>query len=241
MTTEVAVTSKPEETSVLSIIQRAASDPGVDVSKMQALLEMQKDIMATQARADYNAAMTECQAEIERVVVTRTNSHTKSKFANIGDVDAVARPVYTKHGFALSFSSSETPDGHVTMTCTVMHRGGHTKEHTKSGWRDDVGANGSANKTRIQGSGSTGSYLRRYLTCEVFNIITGEMVNHDNDGNATREEPKITTTQRDVILDLLDKHGKTADALCKALGVATLADIPSKWFDSVVSRIKGEK
>lgn len=241
MTTEVAVANQPEETGVLGIIQRAASDPTIDVAKMQALLDMQLQIMAKQELAQYNEAMTACQAEMERVAMTRENSSTKSKFANIGDVDAVARPVYTKHGFALSFSSTENEEGHITMTCTVRHKAGHTTYHTKSGWRDDKGPNGTSNKTRIQGSASTGSYLRRYLTCEVFNIVTGDMVKNDNDGNTPQKEPMITSVQRDVILKTLDKHGKTAEALCKSLNVQTVADIPLKWFDSVISRIKGEK
>jgi hypothetical protein len=219
--------------SVLQIIARAASSPDVDVSKMQALLSMQKDIMQTQARADYNAAMSECQAEMGRVGLSHTNAHTKSKFAKLDNIDEVARPTYTKHGFSLSFSSTETPEGFITMTCMVRHRNGHETTHTKSGWRDDTGANGNNTKTKIQGSASTGTYLRRYLTCEVFNIVTGEMVANDTDGNPT---PKlITAVQRKALVEAL---GDKLEAFCTKYNLADVGELGADQFDRAMNKAK---
>ncbi|MGL6351940.1 MAG: ERF family protein [Aeromonas sp.] len=217
------------------MIARAASSPDVDVSKMQALLEMQKDIMATQARANYNAAMSACQAEMGNVAKVHSNTHTKSKYAKLDDIDNVARPTYTKHGFSLSFSSNETPEGFITMKCTVRHRDGHEVEHTKCGWRDDTGAKGGDTKTKVQGSMSTSSYLRRYLTCEVFNIVTAEMVKNDVDGNALRF---ITPAQREM---LIAAWGSRATAFLQRQGLADFSELAADQFDKCLSLAKGNR
>lgn len=219
---------------VLSTIAAAASSKDVDVSKMQALLEMQKDIMATQARADYYAAMSACQSEMQRVVTSRENKLNKSKFARLDDIDSIARPVYTKHGFSLSFSSTETLEGFMTMTCVVMHRGGHETVHTKSGWRDDVGMKGEANKTRIQGSGSAGSYLRRYLTCDVFNIVTSDMAQQDNDGQPA--EKFLTDAHKQIIISKLGGPGETVGKFCQKLGLGSLDEAADSDFDKLLAR-----
>lgn len=233
-TMPAASASSPADV-ILHTIANAAANPAVDVEKMKALLDMQKDIMAVQAKADFNAAMSSCQAEMQRVMLRHENKETRSKYAKLDDVDTVGRPVYTKHGFSLTFSSTETETGFVTMECTIMHRGGHEKVLTKCGWRDDTGPKGGATKTRIQGSGSTGTYLRKALTCEAFNIVTTEMVQADTDGNGAIQY--ISTVQRDIILEKLDRAGKTATQLCQSLKIETLGEIPATWFDSVIAKL----
>lgn len=219
---------------VLTTIAAAASSKDVDVSKMQALLDMQKDIMATQARADYYSSMSACQSEMQRVITSRENKANRSKFARLDDIDSVARPVYTKHGFSLSFSSEETPDGFISMRCSVMHKNGHETTHTKSGWRDDVGIKGEANKTRIQGSGSAGSYLRRYLTCDVFNIVTSDMAQQDNDGQSA--EQFLTPSHKSIIVQKLGGPGESVSLFCQKLGLASLDEVADSDFDKLLAR-----
>lgn len=188
--------------SILAVIARAAADPTVDVDKMQRLLDMQLRLMERQAEAAYNSAMKAAQDEMLPIARDAENEHTRSKYARLETIDAAIRPIYTRHGFSLSFNSAQpSGKGSMRMICTVRHDAGHSATHELEGDLDIAGAKGAANKTNIQGLGSTASYLRRYLTMMIFNIV---LRNEDNDGNSTKT---ITEKQADSIEDMIREIG----------------------------------
>jgi hypothetical protein len=69
--TEVATIDEqtPEATTpaIISVIERAASDPNVDVDKMERLLQMQERIMSVQAKAEHAAAKTAAMSEMPAI------------------------------------------------------------------------------------------------------------------------------------------------------------------------------
>ena len=54
----------------------------------------------------------------------------------------------------------------------------------------------SGGKSNVQGVGSTNSYLRRYIVCNIFNIV---VVGDDDDGNGGTIDEVQTTTLLDLI------------------------------------------
>lgn len=173
---------------ILAVIARAAADPQVDVTKMERLFALQERMLARQAEEAFNRAMSDCQAEMPKVLRDATNPSTNSRYARLESLNKAAIPVYTRHGFSLSFGSADCPtvDYH-RITCVVSHKGGHTRNYQVDLPRDDMGAKGNQNKTKMHGAGSTFSYGRRYLTLLIFNI---SLVNEDDDGNGQNERPK---------------------------------------------------
>src|SRR5688572_32096936 len=105
-----------EPANILEVISRAAADPNIDVAKTEKLLEMYERIAAKNAEADFNACMKTCQEEMRRVSADAENPQTHSKYASYSQLDRALRPIYTKHGFSLSFSDGEAskPD-HVRI------------------------------------------------------------------------------------------------------------------------------
>lgn len=187
---------------LLNIIERAAFDPAVDIARLELLFEMQRKVLADEARVAFEQAMTQAQAEMEPVAREAQNTHTKAKYARLEDIDAAIRPVYTRHGLSLSFNQQEAGAGSVSVSCKVGHARGHFESYTLTGGLDNVGAGGNANKTPIQALGSSVSYLRRYLTCMIFNIA---LKNEDNDGNAQSKAHlvRINAEQKGEILRLI--------------------------------------
>jgi hypothetical protein len=176
---EIAVVS--ESTALISVIERAARDPNIDIDKMERLLAMQKEIFAQQAEAAFNAAMSDCQAQMPQIVPRSPNEQTNSMYAALEEIDRVARPIYTRNGFALSFGTKEgAPEGFYRQTCLATHRSGHSRLYQADLPTDMTGLKGNPNKTGIQGFGSTMSYGQRYQTKLVFNIVIG---GEDTDGN----------------------------------------------------------
>lgn len=182
----VAVADLPQTTSVLNVIARAASDPSVDIDKLQALLAMQERVVAAQNRQAFNQAMAEAQAEMESVVRNRVNPHTQSKYAQLEAIDNGIRPVYTRHGFSVRYRCGEPREpGGVNVICVVSHRDGHVEEFPLEAPPDGVGSRGSSNKSGVQAVGSTITYLRRYALMMAFNVtVTNDP--DDDDGESAR-------------------------------------------------------
>lgn len=184
----------PETSAMLAMIERAARDPSVDVEKMRAMMDLKDHVMDKDAERAWALAMMEAQKEIVPVVKSAENKHTQSKYAKLEKVDAAIRPIYTKHGFSISYGTGvPAKTGNVKVLCFVTHKDGHTKQFELEGELDTSGSQGKANKTGIQGLGSSVSYLRRYLVCMIFNVV---MKDEDNDGNASgKPQPTITEAQ----------------------------------------------
>src|SRR5690606_2318016 len=140
-----------------------------DVDKMERLLAMQERIIARNAEADFNVAMTACQAEMRAISTDAENKQTRSKYATYGKLDKALRPIYTKHGFSLSFSDGETdkPD-YVRVLCGVRHRSGHKEVYHKDMPADGKGAKGGDVMTKTHATGAAQSYGMRYLLKGIF-------------------------------------------------------------------------
>lgn len=182
-----------EPVSILAVIERAALNPEIDVDKMERLLSMHERIVAKQAEAAFNAAMTAAQAEMPRVLRDATNDQTRSTYARLETVNAKIIPVATKHGLSLSFGTADPPaEGLIRITLTVAHIQGHSRLYHVDVPLDLTGMKGNQNKTATHAFGSTISYGRRYLTLLAFNI---SVANEDVDGN----QPGDTITDEQVL------------------------------------------
>lgn len=171
---------------MVEAITRAASDPTVDAGKMERLWAIAKEAQADQAKREYGEAMARVQAELPKIIKDRENKQTSSRYATLDNIIRQIAPIYTKRGFSLSFDTADSPiEKCIRIVCTAMHEGGHSVRFQYDQPIDDVGIQGSVNKTQVHARGSAVTYGRRYLTLMVFNINTGE----DDDGNAAGEKP----------------------------------------------------
>jgi ERF superfamily protein len=169
----------PQVPSLLNLIAATARDPTVDIAKFETLLRMQREIIADDAKLQFNRAMNKAQAEMVPVVRDAKNDQTHSRYARLETIDEAIRPIYTKHGFSLSFNAEQ--GAAISLSCEVAHEAGFTRTyHLPDCAPDTAGAKGQTNKTELHGLGSTVSYLRRYLTCMIFHVI---LTNEDDDGN----------------------------------------------------------
>jgi hypothetical protein len=165
-----------------SIIERVIDKPDLPVDKLQAILDMQRQLLRDRAATEFNRAMAAAQAEMRRVAADAENPQTRSRYASYAALDRALRPIYTKHGFALTFNTADSPlDEHIRVLCDAVHVGGHTKTYTIDMPADGMGAKGGAVMTKTHARGSAASYGMRYLLKLIWNVAVGE---DDDDGNA---------------------------------------------------------
>ena len=63
-----------ESAAILSMIERAARDPSVDITKLQQLMDMRERVAARTAESDFDRALTAVQSAMGRVRTDSNNS-----------------------------------------------------------------------------------------------------------------------------------------------------------------------
>lgn len=241
--TAPAMQPASEATALIHMIERAARDPSVDLDKMQRLMEMHDKIMAQRAEHAFNAAMAAAQAEMEPVRKDADNPQTRSKYASYDALDRAIRPIYTKHGFALSFDTedSDKPE-YVRVVCHVTHTGterSHTRKYRRDMPADGKGAKGGDVMTKTHAAGSAETYGKRYMLQGIFNIAT---TNRDDDGNrASAPSGPITEAQADELKVLATDVGADVPKFCRYMKVERIEDIPASQLQRARQALEAKR
>jgi len=229
-----------EASAIVSIIERAARDPSVDIDKMERLMAMHERVVARGAQAAFDAALAEMQPELP-VICRRGLIEVKEKdregkrtgpvqqstpYALWEDINDGIKPILHKHGFALSFRNGMAADGRVTVTGILSHRDGHREETTVTLQHDSSGS-----KNAVQATGSSYSYGKRYTATALLNITSrGE----DDDGVAAGAPGGLTDDQLAEVRRLIVAVDADIPKFCTYMKVSQIEDIPAAQYDKAV-------
>lgn len=223
-----------EPSNLLQVLERAASNPDVDVEKMERLMAMHERMVGKQSEQAFNEAMTAAQSEMGRVSADAKNNQTHSAYVTYGKLDKVLRPIYTRHGFALSFGTGEAPQPeYVRILCNVSHKAGHSRTYQVDMPADGKGAKGGDVMTKTHAAGSAMSYGMRYLLKLIFNVAVGE---EDDDGNGASLEP-ITSKQHDALMAQIESSGADLPKFLTYFGIEELRELPASRFTEAAAAL----
>jgi hypothetical protein len=240
------IAAADQKTSVMSMIERVASDPQFDVAKLEKLIALQTQILDRQAAQDaefraqeakrlYDTDFVQMKPELPLVIKTHDNTQTDSRYAKIEDVNQQVDPILAKYGFGTSSKVTAQTDKDVTMLLEVRHRGGHAETMTLTMPLDDCGAKGAVNKTKLHAISSTITYIKRVGFCAMLNISTGD----DKDGNTNKKKGSPITVEEAADIDsraraLGDKyHAK----FMEWLQVEIATEIPAKRYKEAIDAL----
>ena len=199
------------------------------------ILDAQERVLDRQAKQDFANAMADCQAEMPDILKTKDNNQTHSKYESLDALNKAISPVYTKHGFSISFGTDtahEIDNPMIRVTAEVSHRGGWSKDYHYDLPYDSAGIAGTINKTKIHASGSTLTYGRRYLLKLIFNLTTVDEL--DDDGNASgvgevefmgKEIERLKAIGKTII-----EHVGLISTIKYGIEMEMLADAAEEWF-----------
>ena len=224
-------------TTLLQVIANAAANPACDVDKMLQLLAMKERLDAKGAEREFDAAMSEAQAEMRGVATDKKNASTRSEYASYFTLDKAVRPIYTKHGFSLSFNTGSAGTDTVNVLCRVSHKAGYSREYSIIMPADGKGAKGGDVMTKTHATGSAATYGMRYLLKMIFNIAIGADPD-DDDGNRAEGLKSITTEQIMEIDALLTKNHANKGKFLTYMGVSDYDMIAAKDFTKAVRVIE---
>ena len=217
------------------LIAEAMKVEGLTLTERLALIDKVEEVywkrQKAEAEAAYSSAMSAAQSEMGQIIAKSNNPQTHSKYAKYDAVDKVIRPVYTKHGFSLSFRQGEgAPPENIRLVCRVAHRDGHVEYPYLDMPTDGKGAKGGDVMTKTHATGNGISYGKRYLAGMIFNLAITE---EDNDGNA----PKTPITEEQVLAltDLAKETKSSIPKLLKYYQIDKIENLPASLYDSAVT------
>ena len=193
---------------VLALIERVALDPGADVKKLERMISMYEGFKAKEAELAYNAAKGRILKKLAGIKIVKNRSvlneieqgklqkanHEAFKYAPLEEIDKHLRPLLAEEDMDLSYSDELREGDGILIRGRLKHLpGGHYEDSFMPAPLDTTGG-----KSNVQAVGSTNSFLRRYVVCNIFNIV---VVGDDDDGTGGT----IDEAQTKTILELLKK------------------------------------
>lgn len=164
---------------IMNFIAEAVTNPAIDVSKLEVLLRMKREVTADRGVILFNEALHRAQADMPRVKKNGTidmGAKGSMPFAKWEDMDLVLRPILDAYGFSLSFDTLPREGGGSIVVATLQHIAGHYKTASFS-----LPLDSGAGRNNLQAAGSTLSYGKRYTAEMLLNIVREGI---DDDGKA---------------------------------------------------------
>jgi len=207
---EWLVTAPPSDapSMVLVLIERLALDPSADVEKLARTMAMYERLKAKEAELAYNAAKGRILKKLAAIKIVKNRSvlhemdkgkpqkgsYEGFKYAPLEEIDKHLRPLLAEEDMDLSYSDVPQERGEILIRGRLKHLpGGHYEDSFMPAPPDTSGG-----KSSVQAVGSTNSFLRRYVVCNIFNIV---VVGDDDDGTGGT----IDEAQTKTILDLIER------------------------------------
>lgn len=212
--------------SLLAVIERAATNPDVDVDKMSRLLDMHERITSKRAEVEFNAALSRVQSTVPPI--KKASKAHNSTYAKLEDIEKVVRPIYSAEGFSIGYTSKDNGNTKLFIA-TLRHKDGHS-EH----YEYEIPADNSGSKNAIQAMGSSTSYARRNLLCMMFNIVTTD---EDDDGNSGGSQ-LLDAGQVATLESMIKTSGASRGAYLDYMGVSDLSALPQSRFKEALNALK---
>jgi hypothetical protein len=202
--------ASPSDTApaVLTLIARMALAPRGDVEKLERMITMYESLKAKEAELSYNAAKGRILKKLAGIKIIKNKAalyeiekgksqkgtHEAFRYAPLEEIDKHLRPLLAEEDMDLSYSDEPMEGGGLLIRGRLKHLpGGHYEDFFMPAPLDTTGG-----KSGVQAVGSTNSFLRRYVACNIFNIV---VVGDDDDGTGGT----IDEAQTKTIVDLIKK------------------------------------
>jgi hypothetical protein len=245
-----------ETTAFLTMIERAAMNPSVDVDKMIKLMDMRDKFMERQAKVAFDGALAIMQPQLPqvdrkgRIVIYSKQDREKqggpgpndtpqqsTPYALWEDINTAIGPRLAEHGFSLSFRTGTDASGKITVTAVLAHREGHREETMITLQHDSSGS-----KNPVQAIGSSIAYGKRYTAGLLLNITSRAPGDADDDGTKAGAPSVIESDQVATLKALIEKIGKpnAEKTFLDYFKVETVFDLPAKDYDRAVKALEAK-
>lgn len=246
MTTQIAT-----QNSALTLIERAATNPDVDVSKMESLFNLYERQLAIEekkegkaAEAAFNDAMAKTQGSMQKVIHNKYGYNKQYSYSDLSSIQDACKETWTNNGFSLiTFTGESEKQNHVKITVELRHNKGHKEVYVDDWPLDNTGAKGGSTKDPVKAKASSISYARRYMTLAIFDISTGEDRAIDRNPGQ-QQNPKmmpINDEQKSRLISELSNAGIDHAEFIAAMQIDCIDSLLQGRLKAAINWIEGRK
>jgi hypothetical protein len=225
-----------ETAALISMIERAAVNPAVDVEKFARLLELREKAEASFARKAFNNAVALAKGEIGPIVkdkavdFTTQKGRTNYKYEGFDTIARAVDPILNANGLSYRFRAAQ--DGNkVAVTCVLAHRDGYSEETTLAAPEDHSGS-----KNPLQAIGSSCVYLQRYS----LKLALGLAASTDDDAQSFGPGGEIDEAQLQELRQLIINTDSDLPKFLRYFRVETLDKLPAAKFEQASRLLKAK-
>lgn len=201
----------------------AAIQNGASPEQLQALVELQKEMRREASRMAFYEALSAVRgAALKLRRNKQATGGTKHKYATLDNVLDAIGPVLSDNGLSVRHKTETAPDGRITVSCFIAHRGGYEDSTSLSAMPDS-----GPGRNAIQSVGSTVTYLRRYTLESLLGLAEAGDDDDDDGAGATQT---ISALQYEEINRLLSQTESDVPKFLGWLGVDSVAAIPASRY-----------
>lgn len=224
--------------SPVSLLAQALAQ-GVNTEQLQQFMDMQQQHERNEARKAYAQDMVKCQSKMPQIMAQVEGEKTNSYYAKLGHINMLITPVYTKHGFSLSFGHGVAAlEDEIRTTCRVLHKSGHCEDFFIDLPPDLAGAQGTVNKTAIHARASSNTYGQRYITKGIFNL---SILSEDDDGALAGGQVvsnRVTEDEAERLGASILEWGLNSEGVLREFAISNWGQLPTKKLDKAKRRIQ---
>lgn len=222
----------------MAIIERAATAPEFDLTRIEKLLELKERWDAAEAKKAFTAAMADFKANPPKIYkekrtdfTGKTGVRTQYDYASHSEIVEKIAAGLGAHGMSHRWTVAQDK-GTITVTCVITHNQGHSESVSMFAMADDTG-----NKNAIQSIQSTVTYLQKYTILAATGLTAADMP--DTDERKEYERPELPTDVK-VALEMAARGGsEVLQKVFKELSQETRARIVADYQDEW-TRLKAE-
>jgi hypothetical protein len=227
-----------------SLIERLAENPAL-ADHLQRALDFQKEVMAHQAEIDFLEAKARIKKKLASIRIVKSKSvlydieknNPKAgqaeafRYAPLEEIDKHLAPLLAAEGMDLTYTNKprQGDGGGAVIVGKLRHVKGYFEESEMSLPLDTSGG-----KSNIQAMGSTNAYGRRYVACNLFNIVV--IGDDDNGTGGTIDEAQVA-----AIRSLLQETGSDQTKFLKYLKAPTIEEIPYRSYPKAMSALEEKR
>jgi len=219
-------------TALINMVERASTNPDVDVEKLERLWKMYDAERNRQSEQAFNAALSRMQAQMPAIPEGGKIVHSGRTISTYGrwdeDIMPVIRPILRGHGFGLRFHT-DTGDK-VKVEAVLSHEGGHSERTTITLAPDNSGS-----KSGPQAVASSVSYGKRYTAASLLNL---EIHGQDDDAQAASGPERVSQKQAKEIDRLLKERKVNGQKFLEYFKITRPEDLAAQAYDDAVAMLK---
>lgn len=227
---------EPAKDTTAMLLQQAV-EKGADITVLERLLALQREVKADCAKQAYIDNMAHFQSEIPNIPKTKKvfdrNGKEMYRYATLDDIVATIKPALVKYGFAFSVQTKQENDT-ITATCIATHKEGHSEQSSFT-----VSTTSGTNvMSQPQKIASAQTYAKRYALCNVFGILTTDEDTDTVEQIGTSGTPKNKKAEMVMKMRALGQPDK-GDELVEGIQKLTKLDPKDeKNHDEILERLQ---